>query len=152
MKVKRYNQSGLTLVETLTAISLLGVLVIGLMGFAKMSFRAYGDTSNTLKETRNIRVAVDRIVTELRSAKKAEISASGKEITYQRYNDDIDRKIYFGDDKRLYMDGKPVTKRPVWDVEITYNSHDPQKTIDIVVKMNDSMSIMGSVRPFNNLN
>jgi|GEM_PF-746101 len=148
--MKQNNQSGLTLMETMIAISLLAVLSIGLMGFARMSFRAYGNTSNALKEIRNVRVAVDRIVTELRSAKKADISLSGKEITYQRYDDNINRKIYFGEDKRLYMDGKPVTKQPVSDVEITYNPHDPQKTIDIVIKLNENTRVMGSVRPFNN--
>jgi prepilin-type N-terminal cleavage/methylation domain-containing protein len=65
---RRRDQRGFTLIELLIATAVLGLVMAGLLGLLTASQRAYSRGSNTIDAQQNVRVALERMVKEIREA------------------------------------------------------------------------------------
>jgi prepilin-type N-terminal cleavage/methylation domain-containing protein len=153
--LKFSDENGFTLVEVLVTVALLGMIGAAVVGAAYVSLRSYNTSYNSTDETRQARLAMERIVRDLRIAKSVAISSGANtRLTYRRYDDTADREIYVGDDdNRLYLnDGtvRALTRLAVNGFNCSYNPTDSKNaTIDIKIIISDATEITSSVRMLN---
>lgn len=67
-RLLRHGQGGFTLVELMLATAILSIVMAGLVALLSSGQRAYSRGSNTIEAQQNARVALDRMVKELREA------------------------------------------------------------------------------------
>ena len=68
LKIKREAQSGFTLIELTVVIALLGIISVGVTGFIVNSVQGYSDLARRDGIAATSRVAMDRMVRELRNS------------------------------------------------------------------------------------
>jgi prepilin-type N-terminal cleavage/methylation domain-containing protein len=158
-RVLKFNhEKGFTLVEVLVTVTLLGMIGAAVIGAAYVSLRSYNTSYNSTDEGRQARLAMERIVRDLRIAKSVTISSDPNALlTYRCYNDTADRQIYVGEDNRLYLDDgaeiRALTRLAVNGFNCGYNPDDTgNATIDITITVSDATVITSSVRMLNILN
>jgi type II secretory pathway component PulJ len=154
MARKNY-EAGLTVVEMLVTIALMGMIGAAVVGAAYVSQRSYNTSYNHTHETRQARLAMERIVRELRVAKAITINSATQTLIYQSYDDGAtNRTISVGADNCLYLnngtDTRALTRLAVTDFNCSFNSIDSNNaTLDITITVSNTTSLTSAVRLLN---
>jgi len=80
IKIK-INRKGFSLIEMMVALGILSLIIIGLVTFFSGGTRAWVTGQYQLEAQRNARLAMDRMVKEIREGKNVKSSSDGDTIT-----------------------------------------------------------------------
>jgi len=107
MKVKKriklkINRKGFSLIEMMVALGILSLIIIGLVTFFSGGTRAWVTGQYQLEAQRNARLAMDRMVREIREADSTNDSSTSDSISFHTpFNGDIIYNYNSGD-KAIY--------------------------------------------------
>jgi type II secretory pathway pseudopilin PulG len=80
VKQRLASEAGITLVELVFVLLLLGIIMGGLAGVFVGGLRASSDSESRLSSQENVRVAIDRLEFEVRCASGATVGGSGANV------------------------------------------------------------------------
>jgi len=86
MTIKKFynkNQRGLSLIEMMVVVAVLGVIILGLVTFFTGGTKSWVAGQSQLTAQRNARQAMDRMVREIRKGKKVTDDSTGISVTVE---------------------------------------------------------------------
>ncbi len=160
--MKRHNsQAGFSIPEVLVAVAIVSGLLLAISATSKVLFDSHRISSNSIEETRQSRLAMDKIYQSVKMAVTLAPSVDNKSLTYSWVDVNMtpatsySTKIYMGIDNILYsQDGistpQKLIRRPIQSFSCKYNSSDyTNQTVDITIKFSDSTSLTTTVKQLN---
>jgi Tfp pilus assembly protein PilW len=122
------NEKGLTLVEVIVAATLLTIVVCGALLLYEQGVRSWVWTEQQTDVVDNLRIALDKIVYDLREASDISVPGEGEEnvevLTFF-YPPDSTDVTYDVQDKKLRRNDQPVTTPVITAVYFSRNASNP---------------------------
>jgi Tfp pilus assembly protein PilV len=150
MMNKIRDEDGLTLVEMLVSITLMGIICTAIIGVTFTAFRSYNESKNSTQEIQQVRLAMEYIVRELRVAQSA--TPAGSTLTYRSWVNTTDRSIYLDADNYLHLNNEGTDRRlirsKIQAFTCSFNPSD-NRIMDITIAVSRSTSLTSSVQMLN---
>jgi prepilin-type N-terminal cleavage/methylation domain-containing protein len=154
------QEAGLTIIELLATLAVLGMIIAALYSFYLSGLHSWGRSIERMEEQQSARIAIDKIIKEVRYAHAVEIRYSDPTMIYYRINiNGISTLHRFRNASGQLL----LERRRDNDTHYAYNvialglsalffELDANNTVHITIGVGDdsgSSTLTGSVRPLN---